>query len=220
MTEIAAQQPYFLPDFFYFYKIYLSDSFLLADHLLFRKQSPIVRARLKPPPTDKYLTVPVRHQANPHPPLHLVKIREDGKWRHTHLRTLRSLYGTAPYFEHYFPQLEAIYRKKTNCLTDFLIEIILWQVKLLFPDREIHIARRQNILTHTDLQQWIHRQHQPRLLIYPEEEEYYRTHLPEFPRERIKYTPTIPLPATYTPHLPLLFLLFHRGPETIFYFQK
>jgi len=220
MTKIGAQQPYFLPDFRYFYKIYLSDYFLIADHLLFRKQSPIVRTRLNAQSADKYLTIPVQHQANPHPPLYRVQIQEDGKWRRKHLRTIQSLYGNTPYFEHYFPQLEMIYQMRTNRLTDFLIEIIHWQVKLLFPTRSITTASQQHIHSITDLHRWISRQHDPHLMVYPKEEEYYQIHFPEFPREKIKFTHPISFPDDYAPDLPLLFLLFTRGPEAIFYFRK
>jgi hypothetical protein len=120
--QIAAQQPFYLPDFYYFSKIFRSDIFLIADHLRFRKQSPIVRTRLD---NGKYLTIPVSHQGLPaQPALRKVQLVSDDHWKIVHLRTIRSLYQKLPYFEHYFPELEEIFNRRHQYLSHFLIDLI------------------------------------------------------------------------------------------------
>ena len=98
MTLIAAQQPYYLPDFNFFSKINKSDVFLLANHLKFRKQSEICRVLLEKKIHKKILSVPVVHSNNPHPYIYQVKICNAKNWRATHLRTMESKFRNYPYF--------------------------------------------------------------------------------------------------------------------------
>ena len=209
--QIAAQQPYFLPDFYCFSKIFRSDIFLIADHLRFRKQSPIVRTRLD---NGKYLTVPVSHQGLPaQPALRKVQLISDNHWKIVHLRTISSLYQKLPYFEHYFPELEEIYNRKHQYLSLFLNDLIHWHVVHLGLQDKIHLASRMSISSQAELRKWFNNQKDPVWLVHPEEMEYYRR---EFLKSRlIEIIPadTQYFPEKYHPHFPLFMLFFLYGPE-------
>ena len=40
------------------------------------------------------------------------------KWQQVHLRAIQSAYGRAPYFEHYFPQIEQIIKTEHKTIFD------------------------------------------------------------------------------------------------------
>ena len=216
--KIAAQQPYFLPDFLYFSKIFRSDIFLIADHLRFRKQSPIVRSRLD---NGKYLTVPVFHQGLPaQPVLRKVQLVSDNHWKIVHLRTIRSLYQKLPYFEHYFPELEEIFNRRHQYLNHFLIDLIQWHVVHLGLQDKIHLASRMNISSQAELRKWFNSQKDPAWLVHPRETEYYRK---EFPQDRL--FEIIPadiqyFPEKYHPQFSLFMLFFLYGPEARMFLAK
>ncbi len=219
MTRIGAQQPYFLPDFYYFYKIYKSELFLVADHLRYRKQSPISRCRLSMVPGNQYLSIPVQHQAEPHPRLGSVNIDMDRGWKLTHLRTLEARFKKTPYFDEYFPLLEELYDKRHTRLTDFLKDIILWHIDMLFPSKTVVFSTLININGETDLQKWFMETQQPVWQIYPDEEPYYRAHFGQQTYRILIPPKDIAFPQGYHPELPLLVLLFLRGQESIIYFD-
>ncbi len=220
MIKIAAQQPYFLPDFYFFYKIFASDIFLVADHLHFRKQSPITRVRLNLTGKPDYLTVPVKHCSDPQPPIRVVRLDYSSAWKRKHLRTLASLFRQTPYFEHYFPLLEEVYRQDYRDLAAFLLALIRWQVKLLFPRRKVYIASQEGIVGLNELSAWAENHRPLEWLVYPAEESYYRKNLERFPRRVLNLPEELSFPAEYRPELPLLILLFLRGPESIVYFRE
>ncbi|UCF64593.1 MAG: WbqC family protein [bacterium] len=215
-VKIAAQQPNFLPDFNYFYKTFCSDIFFIADFLRFRKQSPIVRANF----SDFYLTVPVKHhKINPHPPLSNVKMVDQKLWRQNHLRSLKSRYSSLPFFEHYFPELENIYNRQVDSLNAFLWDLFSWHLKMLFPSKLVYRCSDEDIHNLRDLKDWIQQYQKISWIIYPQEQSYYRDHFPGIPCRVLSFKRNSLLPFPYAPDMPLLLLLFLKGPETGSLFQ-
>ena len=216
--QIAAQQPFYLPDFFYFSKIFRSDVFLIADHLRFCKQSPIVRIRLD---NGKYLTVPVSHQGLPaQPALQKVKLIPDNHWKIVHLRTIRSLYQKLPYFDHYFPELEEIYNRGHQYLSLFLIDLIQWHAVHLGLQDKIHAASRMNISSQAELINWFNNEKDPVWLVHPREAEYYRKEFPQSHLIEIIPANTQYFPENYHPRFPMFMLFFLYGPEARMYLAK
>lgn len=221
MMKIAAQQPYFLPDFFFFYKIFLSDVFVIADFLLFRKQSPIGRTHLNENFDPKYLTIPITHPADHRPlPIYQQKISHAEPWKSHHLQTIKSLYGKYPYFEYFYPDLQEIYYRDHIYLHKFLVDLIEWLNKILLPGKKVVIASKENLLDISTFKKWLEKFPEPHFLIYPHELGYYQQH---FPRYKIIDTNPITkmnFPAGYHPDQMLLILLFLEGPDIIRYFMK
>jgi len=214
---IAAQRPHFLPDFRYFYKLYLSDVFLFATHLRFRKQSPIVRAKLQ----NGYLTIPVQHNKNhPHPPIGNVQLLADNKWKEQQLKTIKSLYKKEPFFDFYFDSLNEIYSYSHVYLIEFLNDIFFWHIEMTFPEKTIADTSSLFVQNINSLSQWLRKYENPVFLIYPEEQGYYEHNFPEVKRRIISSVEKIKFPSEYRAELPLLILFFKVGPEVIFYFSK
>lgn len=222
MPSLSAQRPHFLPDFYFFYRIFASDVFLLADHLRFRKQSAMVRTKITSNRPLLYLTVPVKHNKTfPHQPLKEVKLFSDNFWRQQHLKTFKSIYHKSSYFEEYFESLLSIYNRQHGYLLDFLIDLINWQMKLLFLEKKIVLASEVKINNMEDLKAWIRQFECPTLLYDQAESNYYQLNFEEFRKEpiMIKQKQLMKLPSEYQPELTFLKLLFLKGPESKFYFD-
>jgi hypothetical protein len=217
MAKIGAQLPHYLPDFPYFYRAAGSELFLVADHLSFRKQSPIVRARLDGQHRNFFLSIPCVHQPEPHPALREVRLAETGEWRRKHARTLISRFSGFPFFEYYFPELKNIYERDHTFLVDFLKDILNWQMGIIFPHKKIVFSSDEGINTNHQLREWFNRTQHPELLIYPEESPYYKQNFPEFPKRELLLPENTSWPPVYEQSLPFLFLLFLKGPESAAY---
>ena len=53
------------------------------------------------------------------------------KWQQVHLRAIQSAYGRAPYFEHYFPQIEQIIKTEHKTIFDLGKSSIAWAARIL-----------------------------------------------------------------------------------------
>jgi hypothetical protein len=221
MLQLSAQQPFFLADFYFFQKIFLSDIFIISDFLLYRKQSAMVRTRLSAEYLPRYLTIPVSHRpGQSSPPLYQVKLLLQEQWVGQHLKTLKSLYRRYPYFEYYFPELEEIYCRKYVYLHHFLIDIIRWQATLLFPRKKIVVASEENLNDLDSFFSWLKNLPEFQFLVYSNESEYYQKKFSNFRTFAIELSGHPVWPAGYLPQESLLVLLFLEGPDTVRFFQK
>ncbi len=65
-------------------------------------------------------------------PVREVRIDYSKRWQHTHIEALRSAYGRAPFFEHYWPALESVLGRTHKFLYDLdreLLEAVLRLMK-------------------------------------------------------------------------------------------
>lgn len=72
------------------------------------------------------LTVPLAHGRNQRTAMQDVQIDNKERWQVQHWRTLFSVYGRAPYFEHFAPSLEPLFRQKFDKLVSFNEATIQW----------------------------------------------------------------------------------------------
>lgn len=72
------------------------------------------------------LSIPLNKGRNQRTVMSEVVIDNTERWQTQHWRTLFSVYGRAPFFEHYAPELEAFYKKEYRYLTEFNIATIQW----------------------------------------------------------------------------------------------
>lgn len=72
------------------------------------------------------LTVPVQNANHPGRAMADVRIDYSRDWVHRHLGALVAAYRGAPYFEHYFPGVEALCAARYERLLDFNRGLIEW----------------------------------------------------------------------------------------------
>jgi len=77
------------------------------------------------------LSIPLQKGKNERKPIRDVTMSYDTDWKRLHLRSIKSSYGSAPYFDHIYPDLISLYRNPSKFLFDFNINIIEWVIKFI-----------------------------------------------------------------------------------------
>jgi WbqC-like protein family len=129
MTTVAIHQPNFLPWLGYFQKIYASDIFIFHDAVEFTKRSFTQRVCIrKTVNSDEkiYLTVPLQKHSD-YEQIKNLQVASNEYWQTAHLNKIKNVYRKAPFFELYFPQLEAwfLLSKTANSFADMNIQLII-----------------------------------------------------------------------------------------------
>jgi hypothetical protein len=84
------------------------------------------------------LTIPIESQNGKKTPTKDIRIAR-GSWQKQHLRSIRASYGRAPYFEHYYPDLESIFLEPEIHLIDFNVSALDW-IKLTGYHASLHYS--------------------------------------------------------------------------------
>lgn len=139
VKKVGIIQPNYIPWRGYFDFIQEVDVFVFLDDVQYTVRDWRNRNRVKTHEgTSTWLTVPVlggRSQL-----IRDAKIDNTKEWRDKHLRTLRYNYGQTPFFQQYFPLLEAIYDQRIEFLSDFDIAIIRLVAKWLSIETEFLVS--------------------------------------------------------------------------------
>lgn len=130
---VAIHQPEFLPWLGFMDKVGQCDVFVLLDHVQFRKNYFQNRNRIRTPTAQgwSWLTVPVRLKGRFGQPICEVEIDHGAGWRRKHLATIKLHYQRAPYFERYWPSLQACYEPSWRRLADFSVALVDWCIGML-----------------------------------------------------------------------------------------
>jgi len=134
----SIHQPQTFPWIGYFAKIIQSDVFIILDNVQFKKNEWQNRNRLKTPNGRQWLTVPVIHNFGQL--IGDVKINTTTNWQNKHLQTLKTYYSKAPHFKLIFPEIEELYQKQWEYLSDFNLSGINWILDKLDIQTQIKLA--------------------------------------------------------------------------------
>lgn len=93
-------------------------SVTLEAHEHFIKQTIRSRCAIAGANGPLFLSVPVAHSNRWRTKIKDLRIADDQLWQKVHLKSIRSSYGKAPFFEYYFDELEAVLSKKQDFLFD------------------------------------------------------------------------------------------------------
>jgi hypothetical protein len=126
MKTIAIMQPTYLPWLGYFDLIDRSDIFVLLDSVQFDKRSWQQRNRIKTPNGELMLTVPVLTKGRSDQNICDVMIDKSQNFEKKHFSSIRENYKKTKYYEKYIEELENIYNKKIDRLSDLNTTLIRW----------------------------------------------------------------------------------------------
>lgn len=132
--KVSSHQPNFIPWCGYFYKIALSDAFVIADDVDFSRKSYINRNRIKTPAGALWLTLPVK-KAPLGTPINEMEITDHEDIRHL-LGIIKSNYTRAIYFEPFYSRLEEVMLNSGEKLADIntaLITLVLAELEIKTP---------------------------------------------------------------------------------------
>jgi len=115
-------QPRFFPGLHYLHRMMVADIFVIFDTVQFTPRHEENRAKLKGPQGAQWLTVPTHRNSREQPILH-TRLDNSQDWQTKAIKTLKTLYGKAPYYKTYAPEiirvLEATYEtlSQLDCAT-------------------------------------------------------------------------------------------------------
>ncbi|MFC1657119.1 WbqC family protein [Candidatus Moduliflexota bacterium] len=122
---VCAAQPYFAPYPGFFAKALLSDVLVLLDSVQFPQRTTwMTRNRFKNEQGALWMTIPVQRKGRSFQKIGEVRLAREGSWARKHLKSLRSAYGRAPFFEEHHGFLEDLFSSPAELLLDFNVTVI------------------------------------------------------------------------------------------------
>jgi len=143
---VSANQPYFAPFPGFFYKILLSDVFVILDNVQFpRGTTWITRNRFKNDQGTLWMTIPVKKKGLGLQKINSVGIYHAGHWAQKHLLSLKNAYGNAPYFGDHLSFLTDLFSLKYEKLVDLNLKIINLLINALHIDTKVVLLSQLGI---------------------------------------------------------------------------
>lgn len=122
---ISTNQPYFAPYPGFFYKIHLSDYFVILDDVQFpRSTTWITRNRIKNDQGALWMTIPVWKKGLGLQQISKIRICQTGNWKKKHLHSIQSAYAHAPFLQNHLKFIEQVFSLQYDFLLDLNMEII------------------------------------------------------------------------------------------------
>lgn len=179
----------------YFRELLRFSEVSIEVHETFPKQTFRNRCNVLTAQGEQRLTVPVIKPDGSRSVTKDILISEQQDWRNLHWRTIFSAYGSAPYFEHYARDIEALIFRKEERLVD-LNKAITETVVRLF-DAEITLDMSSSFT---------------KAVAPPENDFRDRSFDEASDKNMIPYTQVLFTPSAFVSNLSILDLLFCEGP--------
>lgn len=125
-VTVTIHQPECLPWLGLVEKLRQCEVFVLLDCVQFEKNYFQNRNKIRTAWGWAWLTVPVLTKGASGQPIRQVRIRNDEAWRRKHLQSFLQHYGAAPYFDRYFPDLQALYARSWDRLEELNTAVMQW----------------------------------------------------------------------------------------------
>ena len=122
--RVVILQPGYLPWLGFFDQFRQSDIFIFYDDVQFDRRSWRNRNRIKSHAGIQWLTVPVLKKGRYTQAIRETQIDNTQPWQRKHLGSIRASYARAPYFDCYYPDIEAVISKPWAFLVDVDMAVI------------------------------------------------------------------------------------------------
>ena len=137
MKFISAHQSQFIPHLSFFEKIASVDTYICLDTLKYSRHSYQTRNKIKIDSDTGWTWLFVPINANPdHYFFDDYIIDNSTEWKKKHLKSFQLAYSKSKYFEEIFEDLKHIYTKEHKKLTDIVLDIIYYGLKVFKIDTE------------------------------------------------------------------------------------
>lgn len=196
LTEI-----HYNPSIAYFQLALRSEGILIEQHEHYIKQSYRNRCRILSAHGAQDLIIPVK-KGNRKTRITNLEIDYGQNWVNVHWRSIRSAYGSAPFFTYYSDYLQQIYEGKPRYLFELNLQLLRFYLKCLNITKPISFTQSY-ILEYAkpvaDYRQKIHPKFNSAILDV-------KAYNQVFGKQ-------------FVPDLSIIDVLFLQGPETVFYLQ-
>ncbi len=120
----------YLPPISYFARLISTPCIIdLGEHYI--KRTLRNRCRIMTAQGVMELTIPVKKANRPCSPMRSMEIDNSKRWQHQHWVSILSAYRSSPYFEHYAPYIEPLYKREWHYLIEFNEALTTLIIKLL-----------------------------------------------------------------------------------------
>lgn len=137
---VAIHQPNFLPWLGFFHKLCCAQVFVLLDNVPYTKNGYQNRVKIRSAQGEQWLTVPVLTKGRFGQLTNEVPIDTTHHWQRIHLRTWRTNYHRAPYYDQIMEWLKPFYVRQAVNLADFNQALIRAIVEHLGVPTELVLA--------------------------------------------------------------------------------
>jgi hypothetical protein len=148
LSRVLRSELFFFPPVDWMAQAIHTDFWQLDTHEHYQKQSWRNRCQILSANGPLNLIVPVKHQGKM--AAKEVRIDYSESWARVHLGTLQSSYGKSPWFEHYFPILEPLWRKQHVFLLDFQLLALQFCIKTLHVNPQMEFSKAFSEFEPTD----------------------------------------------------------------------
>jgi hypothetical protein len=184
----------------FYYSVLTSESVVIDVFENYLKQTWRNRYDIMGPNGVQSLTVPVQSQTGQKISVQHIKIDNRLPWQRTHHRSIKTSYGSSPYYEHYMELIEPLYKIQFEHLIDFNLYAFNIIQQQLFPQLKIAFSESyvEPGTSNIDLRSYFKPvrfsriQHQP-----------------------LTYLQTFADRFEFQPNLSILDLLFNNGPDSL-----
>lgn len=120
-------------------KVFFAQNCVIDVHEHFIKQTYRNRCLILSPNGVMPLTIPIKKTARKTP---VINLEADNtiNWQKQHWQSLKAAYGASPFFIHYAPHVEPIYKQPTTSVVEFEIALLKLIIKLLKQPLVIHLS--------------------------------------------------------------------------------
>ena len=191
----------YLPPVEYFAVISQAEEVLIEREENYLKQSYRNRCYILSSHGPQLLTVPVYLGSQHKTPTKDIRIDYSKRWQQVHLGAIIASYGSSPYFQYYFENIEKIISRKVDFLFDLNMELIDAVLKMLRLDSKITCT--------TDFAPTGESENDFRYTISPKKDSHYSGK---------EYMHVFDSGNRFIHRLSIIDLIFNMGPEALEYF--
>lgn len=209
LIKNAAIEAQFFPPVIFFALYGIVDQVCLLKNERFEKQTYRSRCRILGANKVQNLTVPVQ-KGKSQLISGQVQIIYRSNWQVQHLRTIAAAYGRAPYFDHYFPQVEKLMKAEHSTVYDFNLSTVRWTEKQLRLESARECTMSSEDFEGLNLRSVIHPKHPKEVAVNGVDLSNEAALMPYF--QCFDH-------SGFVPNLSILDLLFNLGPEAPAYLK-
>lgn len=146
---VSIHQPNLMPWLPFFEKIDHADLFLLADDDAWSRGEWHAKMTVKSAKGPMQIILPASREPLG-TPIKDVRARHDWRWLRKLRRTMQLLYGKAPYFSEYWPEIEYLTHQDAEFVVDLTVPLIRHLAKVLGISTPIRLSSELGIVTARD----------------------------------------------------------------------
>lgn len=145
--KIAIHQPEFMPWLGFFYKMALADTYVVLDHVQFKKRYFDNRNRIVSPRKEvSYAVAPVLSKGRHAQPIMNTELDNTQNWKEVLLKKIKYFYSKARYFDKYYASFYSVLKEKEHHhLIDLNIDIIDFFRSSLGISTPMFFSSRMNV---------------------------------------------------------------------------